>query len=79
MSEHDDARDFGPFERLVPPRATPMYGFLVVVYMDDHGGICDDYQVVGDATLRDSLGTLDSVKFRMACTQFGVVRDEEPI
>lgn len=74
----DDSEDFSPFKDLVPEGSIPMYGFLIVAYMDPEDGVVyDDWQRVGNVTLREALGTLDSAKFRMAMQQFNVVREDD--
>lgn len=73
-----DEDDFTPFAELIPEGGIPMYGFLIVAYMDPEDGVVyDDWDRIGNVTLREALGTLESTKFRMAMQQFNVVRDEE--
>jgi hypothetical protein len=65
------------FSELLPDGAVPMYGFLIVAWLDEDGTVYDEYRVIGEATTRDALGTLESTKFRISCQQWDVVTRED--
>jgi hypothetical protein len=75
-----ESNDFSAFSEvgILPENSLPVFGILIVSYMDQEDElIYDEYFVVGKMTLRDLLGTLESVKFRISMQQFGVVRHED--
>jgi hypothetical protein len=70
--------DYTAFGDLIPDGALPMYGFLIVAYMDPEDGVVyDDYRPIGEMTTRDAIGTLEATKFRIQCAQWSVVTEDD--
>jgi hypothetical protein len=72
-----ESDDLARYSDLVTENTMPLYGFRLLVYLDEQGAELHEFAVDGTPRLGEIVGALELVKFRMSCEQHGVITEED--
>ncbi len=76
MSESEIKNPWKPFDNLIKPDETPLYGWRILTYLDNEGQTSVKWISAGDPDIDTAIGVLERVQFLMQAHEWDMNKDD---